>query len=128
MSENTLTATPAPARRSFWRFGQGSRTLGGWIVVVVGALLLADDVWEALGNFIGVNYQRLSLGLALTGWGWFFLTFAVLAPIILFFLAMFITRKMTAWRTLAIYLVTVMISAVIALDITLAAPYSLILG
>lgn len=104
------------------------RSVGGWVIVTVFALLFADDVWEALGNFIGINYQRLALGLDLTGWGWAFLLFGIFVPVILFFLALFVTRKMPAWRSLPIFIVAVMISAVIALDITLAVPYTLILG
>jgi hypothetical protein len=92
------------------------------------ALLFAHDVWEAIGNFVGINYQRLALGLELTGWGWIILLGGLLAPVVLFFLALVVTRKMSAWRTLALFSVALFVSAVIALDITLAAPYGVILG
>jgi hypothetical protein len=126
--ESAAVTPPISPRRSFWRPGRGVRTIGGWIVVGLFALLFAHDVWEAIGNFVGINYQRLALGLELTGWGWIILLGGLLAPVVLFFLALVVTRKMSAWRTLALFSVALFVSAVIALDITLAAPYGVILG
>ena len=104
------------------------RVFGKWLVLGVFGLLFAFDVWEAIGNFIGIYSQGLLLGLVLTGWGWFFLLLGIFAPITLFILAMIFTKKVSAFTSLAIFFIALMVSAVIALDITLAAPYTLILG
>ena len=104
------------------------RTLARWLTVGVFGLFFAFDVWEAVGNFIGIYSQGLLLGLVLTGWGWLFLLLGIFAPIIVFVLAMIFTRKMSAARSLALFAVALTVSAVISLDITLAAPYTLILG
>jgi hypothetical protein len=104
------------------------RAVVTWVILGVFGLLFAFDVWEAIGNFIGIYSQGLLLGLVLTGWGWFFLLLGVLAPIALFVVAAILTRKMSVGKTLALFAVALMVSAVIALDITLAAPYGLILG
>lgn len=99
-----------------------------WLTVGIFGLFFAFDVWEAVGNFVGIYSQGLLLGLVLTGWGWLLLLLGVFAPIIVFVLAMNFTRKMSAAKSFAIFAIALMVSAVIALDITLAAPYTLILG
>jgi hypothetical protein len=104
------------------------RAVGKWAILGVFGLLFAFDVWEAIGNFIGIYTQGLVLGLVLTGGGWFFLLLGVFAPIVLFVLAAIFTKKMSTGRSLAFFVVALTVSAVIALDITLAVPYTLILG
>ncbi len=125
MSTETSDVTK---RQSFWRPGRGSRTIGSWMVVVVFALLFADDVWEALGNVVGILNQHFSFGIALPGTAWAFLVLNLVAPFILFFGSLFLTRKMTAWKALTVFAVAVMVSAVIAQDITILGRYGNILG
>lgn len=104
------------------------RVVGKWAILGIFGLLFAFDVWEAIGNFIGIYSQGLALGLVLTAGGWFFLLLGVFSPIVLFILAAILTKRMSMGRSLALFVVALMVSAVIALDITLAVPYTLILG
>ena len=104
------------------------KVVGKWAVLGVFGLLFAYDVWEAVGNFIGIYTQGLPFGLVLTAGGWFFLLLAILAPIILFVLAAILTRKSSAGKFVAVFTIALMVSAVIALNITLAVPLTLILG
>jgi hypothetical protein len=71
------------------------RSVGAWILAAVFALLFAYDVWEGIGNFIGVMSQSLSLGIALSAFGWFAVIFGIVAPLALFFGALWLTRKRT---------------------------------
>jgi len=98
------------------------------VIVGVFALLFAYDVWEAVGNFVGIYAQGLPYGLLLTVGGWFFLLLAVFAPVILFVLATVFTRKMSVGKSLVIFTIALMISSVVFVDITLTVPLTLILG
>jgi hypothetical protein len=99
-----------------------------WSILGLFGLLFAYDVWEAIGNFIGIYTQGLPFGLLLTVGGWVFLLLAVFAPIVLFVLAAILTRKRTVPVSLAMFVIALMVSAVISLDITLAVPLTVLLG
>ena len=99
-----------------------------WAILGFFGLLFAYDVWEAIGNFIGIYAQGLPFGMVLTASGWVILLLAVVAPIILYVLATVLTRKKSAGVALAIFVIGLTVSAVISLDITLAVPLTLLLG
>lgn len=104
------------------------RAVAKWAVAGVFALFFTYDVWEAIGNFVGIYAQGLPFGLVLTFGGWVFLLLAVFAPIILFILAAVLSRKMSIGKSCAIFAIALMISSVIFVDITLTVPLTLILG
>ena len=95
------------------------RSVGAWILAAVFALLFAYDVWEGIGNFIGVMSQSLSLGIAMSAFGWFAVILGIVAPVILFFGALWFTRKKTFAPALVIYIVALSISAVGGVDLAL---------
>ena len=95
------------------------RSVGAWILAAVFALLFAYDVWEGIGNFIGVLSQSLSLGIALSAFGWFAVIFGIVAPLALFFAALWLTRKRTLAPALVIYVVALSLSAVVGVDLAL---------
>lgn len=99
-----------------------------WLILGLFGLLFAYDVWEAVSNFIGIYAQGLAFGLVLTAWGWVFLLFAVVAPIILFVLAAVFSRKKSGGIAFVMFALALMVSAVITLDITLVVPLTLLLG
>ena len=99
-----------------------------WLILGLFGLLFAYDVWEAVSNFIGIYTQGLPFGLVLTVWGWVFLLFAVVAPIILFVLATVFSRKTSGGIAFVMFALALMVSAVITLDITLVVPLTLLLG
>ena len=95
------------------------RSVGAWILAAVFALLFAYDVWEGIGNFVGVISQSLSLGIGLSAFGWFAVIFGIIAPLILFFGALWFSRKMTIVPALVIYIVALSVSAVVGVDLAL---------
>lgn len=90
-----------------------------WILIVVFALFFAHDVWEGVGNFLGVQSTHFSLGISISLLGWVTIIVDVLAPIVLFVLALVITRRMTAGRTFFVFLLALAISAVVGADLAL---------
>lgn len=96
-----------------------TRSVGAWIIAAVFALLFAYDVWEGIGNFIGVMSQSLSLGIGLSAFGWFAVILGILAPVALFFGALWITRKLSWAPSVVIYVVALTVSAVIGVDLAL---------
>jgi hypothetical protein len=96
-----------------------TRSVGAWIIAAVFALLFAYDVWEGIGNFIGVMSQSLSLGIGLSAFGWFAVILGIIAPAVLFFGALWLTRTKSLAPALVIYIVALSISAVIGVDLAL---------
>ena len=96
-----------------------TRSVGAWILAAVFALLFAYDVWEGIGNFVGVMAQSLSLGISLSAFGWFAVVFGILAPLVIFFAALWVTRKRSLLPAFVIYVVALSISAVIGVDLAL---------
>ena len=95
------------------------RSVGAWIIAAVFALLFAYDVWEGIGNFIGVMSQSLSLGIGLSAFGWFAVILGIIAPVALFFGALWLTRKLSVAPSVVIYVVALTVSAVIGVDLAL---------
>jgi hypothetical protein len=95
------------------------RGLAGWILVAVFALFFAYDVWEGIGNFFGVLSQSFSLGIGLSAFGWFAIILGVLAPAVLFFAALWITRKRSLVPSFVVFIVALSVSAVIGVDLVL---------
>ncbi len=95
------------------------RSVGAWIMAAVFALLFAYDVWEGIGNFVGVMSQSLTLGISLSAFGWFAVIFGILAPAMLYFVALWITRKQPFAPALVMYIVALSLSAVVGVDLAL---------
>lgn len=95
------------------------RSIGAWIIAAVFALFFAYDVWEGIGNFIGVMSQSLSLGIGVSAFGWFAVILGIIAPAALFFGALWMTRKQSSAPTLVIYVVALSLSAVVGVDLAL---------
>lgn len=83
------------------------------------ALLLAHDVWEGIGNFLGIQLQSLTLGVPLSAVGWGSIIAGVLMPIILFVGALLISRKMTYWPMVFIFVLATMLSATLGANLAL---------
>lgn len=109
------------------RFGIAQKRWTAWgISLAVLGLLLAYDTWEGIGNFIGVATQGASIGLALSPFGVFVIYASVLAPSLIFVLAIVVTL-LTKLRSFWIYFVlALMISAVVSADLALGTSAYLI--
>ena len=53
----------------------------------------AYDVWEAVGNLVGLNIQAAALGVPLTGWGVALLVAALVVPLLAFGVAFWLGRR-----------------------------------
>jgi hypothetical protein len=96
-----------------------TRSIAAWVLAAVFALLLAFDVWEGIGNFIGVMAQSLSLGLGLSVFGWCAIIFGIIAPAALFFGALWLTRNKALPASFVTYVVALSLSAVVGVDLAL---------
>jgi hypothetical protein len=100
----------------------------GGIVVIKTAiagffgLFFAWNVWAGIGNFLGIQNQRLQLGLELTALGWFVIILDVVAPILMFVAAVLIARRASRWAFAGVLLVALLVVAVVNLDLVLGVP------
>lgn len=107
----STTSSSAPATRS---------TSPRWLTVVVAALFglfYAYDIWEAVGNLVGISAAASSLDTTLSGLGWTVLVSAILLPAIIFGVALWIGRRRSAGVLALLLLAGLALSAVLALDI-----------
>jgi len=92
------------------------------IIAGVFGLFFAWNVWAGVGNFLGIQNQRLQLGLELTALGWFVIILDVLAPVLLFVAAILVARKQSRWMFAGVLLLALLLTAVINLDLVLGVP------
>lgn len=101
-----------------------------WLAMVLAVffgLFFAYDVWEALGNLVGIANYASQLDGALTALGWVVLIGALVLPIALFALAFWVGHRRGPLQQIALYVTALAVSAVLYLDIfTLFGPASLI--
>jgi hypothetical protein len=67
-----------------------------WLAVTIAVLfgvLYAYDVWEAVGNLVGLNLQAASLGISLSGVGLALLIVARVLPFLVFGIAFWLGRR-----------------------------------
>ncbi|MGO3885924.1 MAG: hypothetical protein ACTJHU_06460 [Mycetocola sp.] len=100
--------------------GTGTRRtlpLGEVLLAIPFALLLAYDVFEAIGNLIGSLALAGALDTSLSVMGWLVLGLGILSPVVLFFVAAYLGRGRDFLARLLVYLAAVALSAVISLNI-----------
>jgi hypothetical protein len=91
-----------------------------WLAVtiaVVFGLLYAYDVWEAIGNLVGLNIQASTLGIALSGWGVALLLTAIAVPFLAFALAFWLGRHRGPLAQALLFLVGYAVVQALTLDI-----------
>jgi hypothetical protein len=101
----------------------GARPVVRAIIVLVFGLLLAWDVWEAVGNLLGVTGTAAALGTSVSPTGWFVLCFGVALPIAGFVGVLWFGRRARP-ATLLIACATVT-TVVAALSLDLLAIYGI---
>ncbi|TDW31144.1 hypothetical protein [Cryobacterium psychrophilum] len=107
---DTTTTTSAPTRR------RTPRWLGLSLAIIFG-LVYAYDVWEAIGNIVGVSLAAQSLDTTLSGFGWLVLVWGIAMPVVVFALAFWIGRRRTAVIQALLYLAGLAVVAALALDL-----------
>ncbi|MBT2499629.1 hypothetical protein J7E25_11025 [Agromyces sp. ISL-38] len=94
-----------------------------WLAVtlaVLFGLFYAYDVWEALGNLIGMSTLATHLEVGITGFGWFLLVLAIVLPLALFAGAFALGRRRGPLVQIAFYAVGLGVSAALSMDIIAA--------
>ena len=97
-----------------------------WLLIAITVffgLFYAYDVWEAIGNLVGLNLQAQSLDTQLSGFGWTVLIFGVILPVLVYALAYWLGRN-RAFGVQALTL-TVGLCAVAAISLDIATVFSL---
>lgn len=106
------TADAAPAARSATPL---------WLAVTIAVLfgvLYAYDVWEAVGNLVGLNVQAASLGISLTGFGVTLLVVALVVPFVVFGLAFWLGGHRGPLQQVVLFLVGYALVQALTLDLT----------
>jgi hypothetical protein len=116
-SENAASPNAAP---------QGAATVAApgrpgptWLVAavcIVFGLLYAWDIWEAVGNLVGLNIAAGALDTQLSGFGWAVLIGAVLLPAVVYGIAFWVGRKRGVGSLALLLLVGLALIAVATLD------------
>lgn len=91
--------------------------VGNVVVAVLFGLFFAYDVWEALGNLVGIVAYASSLQVAIVGWGWVVLIGAVALPALLWAGAIALGWKRPISQKIAIQLLALAVSATSYLSI-----------
>ena len=86
-------------------------------IAIFFGLFYAYDVWEAVGNLVGLNLQAQSLDTQLSGFGWVVLIFGVLLPVLVYALAYWLGRNRAFGVQALTLLVGLCAVAVVSLDI-----------
>ena len=86
-------------------------------ITVVFGLLYAYDVWEAVGNLVGLNMQASTLGVSLSGWGIALLVAAILVPLVVFGLAYWLGRHRGPAAQALLFLVGYAVVQALTLDV-----------
>ncbi|WP_104190526.1 hypothetical protein [Cryobacterium sp. Y82] len=92
-------------------------------IAIFFGLFYAYDVWEAVGNLVGLNLQAQSLDTQLSGFGWVVLIFGVLLPVLVYAMAYWLGRN----RAFGVQALTLLVGlcAVAAVSLDIATVFSL---
>jgi hypothetical protein len=86
-------------------------------IVVIFGLLLAWDVWEAVGNLLGVTGTATALGTSVSPTGWFVLCFGVVLPIAGFVGVLWFGRRARPAILLIAFATVTTVVAALSLDL-----------
>ena len=92
----------------------------GWLsttVAVLFGLLFAYDLWEALGNLLGIAAFFKAAGLEAQT-PWVLLVVNLAAPLVAFLAALFFGRRKSVFVKVVLFAVALSVVAVISLDAT----------
>lgn len=109
------------------------RILANAALFAVFGLFFAYDVWEGIGNFLGVENQAVQLGLGITTLGWVIMYANVFLPALVWIglaitLIVVVVRRLRrgeiipVWRFAVLLTLALVIAAVISADFVLGVP------
>jgi hypothetical protein len=108
------TETPPPS-------APARRATPLWLAVTIAVLfgvLYVYDVWEAVGNLVGLNIQAASLDVSLPGGGVVVLVLALLVPLLVFGLALWLGRRRGPLAQIVLFLTGYALVQALTLDLT----------
>ncbi|QTX04352.1 hypothetical protein [Agromyces archimandritae] len=73
------------------------------VIAVVFAVLYAYDLWEAIGNLVGLNIQAGALGISLSAYGIVLLIVGIVVPALVYGAAFWLARLRGPLAQLAIF-------------------------
>ena len=99
----------------------------GWIVWALGGLvtlIYGYAVVAAVGNLVGIPgiAAALGLGVSVTGWAW--LSLGVALPVLLYGIALLLSRRRPGWARILLLVTGLCVVAVLQLDIMHVTPQS----
>jgi len=87
-------------------------------IAVAFGIFYAYDVWEALGNLVGLSITANELGVAITGVGWALLVIGIAAPLLVFGTAFWLGRRRGPLAQLVLFLAGFALVQVLAADVS----------
>lgn len=108
---------------------RSTRRHGRWRVgfAIVFGLVLAWEVWEAVGNLLGVVNLAAGFETAVSPMGWFVLLLGVALPLVGFLAVLWLGRRAAPTSLFLAYLTVTVVVAALSLDIlSIYSPLSLL--
>ncbi|KZX22191.1 hypothetical protein [Rathayibacter tanaceti] len=97
----------------------GRRLLASVLIAAAFALFFAWDVWEAVGNLLGLRAYAASLGTDLNPTGWTVLVLGLVLPVLCFVVALVLGRRRGVAVRAGILAAALCLSAALSLDVQL---------
>lgn len=127
MSDSASTGGSATESSAKATLGDGTprrsdprRRLLLWVLIAaVFALFFAWDVWEGIGNLVGLRTYAATLGTDLNGTGWTVLLLGLVLPIVCFLTALVLGRRRGLLARTGLLLAALCLSAALSLDVQL---------
>ncbi|ROQ02158.1 hypothetical protein EDF54_3793 [Rathayibacter sp. PhB93] len=101
------------------RDGRRKRLLLSVLIAAVFALFFAWDVWEGIGNLVGLRTYAATLGTDLNGTGWTVLLLGLALPVVCFVLALVLGRRRGLLARTGLLFAALCLSAALSLDVQL---------
>ncbi|MCJ1700966.1 hypothetical protein MT356_14690 [Rathayibacter festucae] len=89
------------------------------LIAAVFALFFAWDVWEGIGNLVGLRTYAATLGTDLNGTGWTVLLLGLALPVVCFVLALVLGRRRGLLARTGLLFAALCLSAALSLDVQL---------
>ncbi|KQQ07907.1 hypothetical protein [Rathayibacter sp. Leaf296] len=113
MSDETATKATLGGRRE----GRGKRFALSVLIAVLFGALFAWDVWEAIGNLVGIRAYAAGLNTDLNATGWTVLLLGLALPVVCFAVALLLGRRRGVAARAGLLVAALCLSAVLSLDV-----------
>lgn len=101
------------------RDGRAGRLAASVLIAVLFGLLFAWDVWEAIGNLVGLRTYAASLDTDLNATGWTLLVLGLVLPVVCFVAALALGRGRGLLARTGLLAAGLCLSAALSLDVQL---------